>query len=369
MNNRNYDLRQSIYEPTQIMVLRHVNKTYHTSVGEFPALKNINITIESGKLVSVLGKSGSGKSTLINLMAGIDHPSSGEVIINGSDIHKMSEGKIAVWRGKNLGIVFQFFQLLPTLSVLDNTMLPMDFCGTYRKTEREEIARNLLRTLEIEDLSESFPNSISAGHQQCAAIARALANDPPIILADEPTGNLDSKTGEMVINIFKKLVSSGKTIIMVTHDRKLANQAQRILLLRDGILINEGLTNAFLELNEIILAKMDSKSETFEVNAGKSIFLSTQERSWFWILTRGAMTLSVEEKNIVPDASKTKLFAGDIIINSDHVYKFTATEDCQILSIPLPEIISLSNNEIMQVEQLISRNLDTSGVNYATKLA
>ena len=369
MNNRNYDLKHLSNKPSQIMVLREVNKTYHTSVGEFPALKNINISIESGKLVSVLGKSGSGKSTLINLMAGIDHPSSGEVIINGSDIHKLSEGKIAVWRGKNLGIVFQFFQLLPTLSVLDNTMLPMDFCGTYRKTEREEIARNLLRTLEIEDLSDSFPNSISVGHQQCAAIARALANDPPIILADEPTGNLDSKTGEMVIDIFKKLVSSGKTIIMVTHDRKLASQAQRILLLRDGILINEALTNAFLKINEITLAKMDQKSETFEVKGGNSVFFSAQEKSWFWILEKGAMALSNLDKKGNPIVEITSFSEGDIIQDFNRGYKCIAIEDCQFLSVPLPEYISLSNDEIMQVEQVLNRSLETSGVNYASKMA
>jgi len=369
MIRQKYDLQHLSNKPNQIMVLRDVNKTYLTSVGEFPALKNINISIESGQLISVLGKSGSGKSTLINIMAGIDHPSSGDVLINGSEYHKMSEGIIAVWRGKNLGIVFQFFQLLPTLTVLENTMLPMDFCGTYRKSEREGLARNLLHTLEIEELCDSFPNTISAGHQQCAAIARALANDPPIILADEPTGNLDSKTGEMVINIFKKLVSSGKTIIMVTHDRKLASQAQRILLLRDGILLRETLTNAFLDLNESTLARIDQKSKTFALNAGKSVLFSKQEQFWFWILEKGAMTLSNDDKKGYPIIDLTTLSEGDIVRNFEAGYKYTATQDCQILSVPLPEIISLSGDEIMLVEQVIHRNFDSSGVNHASKMA
>jgi len=369
MNNQNSDSKQLSNKPNEIMVLKNVNKTFHTSVGEFPALKDINLSIESGKLISVLGKSGSGKSTLINMMAGIDHPSSGEVIINEADFLKMSEGEIAVWRGKNLGIVFQFFQLLPTLSVLENTILPMDFCGTYRKAEREEIARKLLRTLEIEDLSDSFPNSISVGHQQCAAIARALANDPPIILADEPTGNLDSKTGEMAMNIFKRLVSSGKTIIMVTHDRKLASQAQPILLLRDGILIREGLTNAFTELNESTLAKLDQKSESFKLDFGKSVIISKQKKAWFWIIEKGTMTLSNEENKVNPNFDRKTLKEGEIFLISDSGFKCTATDDCQILVIPLPELISLSSDEILQVETVINRNLETSGVNYAAKMA
>ncbi len=208
--------------------IKNVSKTYHTPAGDFMALDQINLSIKEGEFVSVVGKSGSGKSTLINMITGIDHPSSGTVIINGNDIQGMNESKMAIWRGKNLGIVFQFFQLLPMLTILENTMLPMDFCEQYLFEERETKAVNLLDQLGLKKLAGQSPLEISGGHQQCAAIARALANDPPILLADEPTGNLDSKTAEQVFGIFEDLVKRKKTIIMVTHDRLLAKRADRV---------------------------------------------------------------------------------------------------------------------------------------------
>ncbi|MBI3162632.1 MAG: ABC transporter ATP-binding protein, partial [Chloroflexi bacterium] len=170
--------------------LRGVNKYYKTAVGDFHALDNVDLQIEAGEFVSIIGKSGSGKSTLLNMITGIDRPTSGEVFVNGTAVHGLNENRMARWRGKNLGIVFQFFQLLPTISVIENIMLPMDFCRTYPMRQREKRALELLELVELADHAYKLPTALSGGQQQRVAIARALANDPPIVIADEPTGNL-----------------------------------------------------------------------------------------------------------------------------------------------------------------------------------
>ena len=217
--------------------LRNVKKTFKTASGTFDALKGINMTVNKGEFVSVVGKSGSGKSTLMNMITGIDKPTSGEILIGENAIHSMTENKIARWRGINIGFVFQFFQLLPTLSVIENVMLPMDFCNTYPALERKERALSLLKQVGIEDQAYKFPTTLSGGQQQRSAIARALANDPSIVVADEPTGNLDSTTANDIFNIFNELVQSGKTIIIVTHDQDIANKCSRSIQLADGLII------------------------------------------------------------------------------------------------------------------------------------
>jgi putative ABC transport system ATP-binding protein len=232
--------------------LRGVQKSYFTAAGEFPALKGIDLNIYSGEFVSIVGKSGSGKTTLINMIAGIDRPTAGEVWMGDTPVHKLSEGQMAVWRGYNLGIVFQFFQLLPTLTVLENVLLPMDFC--HRQTSRERVARAmyLLELVEIADQAHKLPSQISGGQQQRAAIARALANDPPVIVGDEPTGNLDSKTAGAVFELFERLVAQGKTFIIVTHDPSLARRAQeggkghRSVIITDGEVYNGQVARAVL---------------------------------------------------------------------------------------------------------------------------
>lgn len=219
--------------------LNHVGKTFKSTAGEVAALTDICAAFSQGEFTSIVGKSGSGKSTLINMITGIDHPTSGKVVIGGVELHRLSEGKMAVWRGRNLGIVFQFFQLLPMMTVLENILLPMDFANTIEPAEREPRARELLRIVELEDYADQLPAAISGGQQQSAAIARALANDPPIIVADEPTGNLDSRTAETVFSVFHTLAERGKTILMVTHDRSLAERSARILSISDGKLVDE----------------------------------------------------------------------------------------------------------------------------------
>jgi putative ABC transport system ATP-binding protein len=225
----------------QAALIEMVNiiKVFKSLAGEFTALKDINACFFPGEFVSVVGRSGSGKSTLVNMLTGIDHPSSGSVRIMDTYPHALGESRMAVWRGHNLGIVFQFFQLLPMLSLLENILLPMDFCNRYAPTEREERARGLLRMVGLEQSAHELPGAISGGQQQSAAIARALANDPPIIIADEPTGNLDSRAADNVMQIFDNLVERGKTVLMVTHDRSLAERTQRTLVLSDGELVDE----------------------------------------------------------------------------------------------------------------------------------
>ena len=219
--------------------LEDVMKAYETPVGNFIALDGIDLQVDRGEFVSVVGKSGSGKSTLINMITGIDRPSSGEVWVDDTAIHNLKEGPMAVWRGKNIGVIFQFFQLLPMLSVVENIMLPMDFCNVYKPNERFDKAMELLELVEMTDQANKLPAEVSGGQQQRVAIARAMANDPPVLAADEPTGNLDSRTAETIFQLFHSLVDQGKTIMMVTHDDELAQRVTRTVTIADGKIVDE----------------------------------------------------------------------------------------------------------------------------------
>jgi len=223
------------------IVLHDVVKTYVGPAGEFTALKGINLNFKYGEFVSIVGKSGSGKSTLLNMLTGIDHPTTGQVVIGDLDVYGMTESQRALWRGKNLGIVFQFFQLLPTLTLLENVMLPMDYCNTYRPRERKQKAMELLDMVNLTDFARKLPSAVSTGQQQSAAIARALANDPSIIVADEPTGNLDTRAATMIINLFRQLSEQGKTILIVTHDPSLTRYTDRTVTLADGQVVRREL--------------------------------------------------------------------------------------------------------------------------------
>lgn len=214
--------------------LRRVVKKFETAAGTFTALDSVDLQVSTGDFIAVIGKSGSGKSTLLNMIAGIDRPTSGEVIVNGSAVHQFNEGQTAIWRGRNVGVVFQFFQLLPTLTTVENIMLPMDFCNMYADSERERRAKYLLGLVELEQQADKLPSTLSGGEQQRVAIARALANDPPLILADEPTGNLDSQTASSVFQLFESLAQQGKTVVMVTHDQELARGIPHQIEIADG---------------------------------------------------------------------------------------------------------------------------------------
>jgi putative ABC transport system ATP-binding protein len=204
--------------------------------GNFQALRDVSLTIDSRQLIAITGHSGSGKSTLLNIITGIDRPTEGTVIINGIRVDRLSESELASWRGKNVGVVFQFFQLLPTLTILENVMLPMDFCNTYPKKERRERALVLLDMVNIKEQADKFPSALSGGQQQRVAIARALANDPPLIVADEPTGNLDSHTATAIFELFTTLARSGKTVVVVTHEREFASYFENTIRIADGVI-------------------------------------------------------------------------------------------------------------------------------------
>jgi ABC-type lipoprotein export system ATPase subunit len=216
-----------------------VVKTYKTPTGDFDALRGITLDFKRGEFVSVVGKSGSGKSTLLNMLTGIDRPTAGRVLVGGVDIHRMSESRMAQWRGKHMGIVFQFYQLLPVLTLRENVLLPMDFCGVVPPEAREQRALELLEMVGLGDIRDQMPASVSGGQQQSAAIARALANDPPILVADEPTGNLDSRNGEAVMALLTELHTDGATICMVTHDQRYAAYAGREIHMFDGRIVDE----------------------------------------------------------------------------------------------------------------------------------
>lgn len=224
-----------------LIQLQQVCKVYETAAGDFPALKGINAEIYPGEFLGVIGKSGAGKSTLMNMITGVDHLTSGEVIIHRDhesvSIHTLSEDDLALWRGRSVGVVYQSFQLLPMLTLVENIMLPMDFCGLYNRSESRARALDLLRMVELEEHAFKLPNYISGGQQQRVAIARALANDPPILVADEPTGSLDSMTADHVFEVFERLIKDGKTIIMVTHDNSLAPRFSRHLIIQDGEIV------------------------------------------------------------------------------------------------------------------------------------
>lgn len=220
---------------TPLIALRKITKTYPGAGGGFTALKDVQLDFSAGEYVAVVGKSGSGKSTLLNMLTGIDHPSEGTVVINGVQVHTLGESALASWRGKNIGIVFQFFQLIPTLTILENLLLAMDFVKVIPKNERQHRAEMLLKQVGILQHAQKLPSALSGGEQQRAAIARALANDPPMVVADEPTGNLDSQTTEVIQGLFKQLVDAGKTVIVVTHDRVASARFDRVITLRDGV--------------------------------------------------------------------------------------------------------------------------------------
>ncbi len=222
-----------------LIELRGVNKEFISPGGKVKVLNNINLTVKQSEFVAIIGKSGSGKSTLLNMITGIDRPSSGEVLVADTHVPLLPEGPLAAWRGRNIGVVFQFFQLLPTLTVAENIMLPMDFTGFCPANKRRGRALALLGQVGIVDQADKLPSSLSGGQQQRAAIARALANDPPLVVADEPTGNLDARTAGDVINLFSNLVNSGKTVVIVTHERDVTKFASRAIVLSDGSVASE----------------------------------------------------------------------------------------------------------------------------------
>jgi len=282
---------------SEMIDLRGVNKYYQSAAGDYHALKGIDLCIRAGEFVSIIGKSGSGKSTLLNMIAGIDRPTTGEVLVNGTAIHEMNENQLAIWRGTNLGIIFQFFQLLPALNLLQNVILPMDLAGKYTPRERRQRAEHLLELVGLKEHQHKLPSMVSGGQQQRAAVARALANDPPILIADEPTGNLDSKTAESVFALFNNLVAQGKTVIIVTHDSGLAKRTQRTALIADGEIVNEYVAKALPTLTPAQLLAATHKITPRHYEAGAMILTEGKDNNKFYIVSKGTVEVVLPRPN------------------------------------------------------------------------
>jgi len=325
MTNSPVALAKDDHRP--LIELSKVVKAYKTPAGDFIALKGIDAHFYPGEFASIIGKSGSGKSTMLNMITGIDHPTSGQVRIGDTLLKGMSEGSLSVWRGRNMGIVFQFFQLLPMLSLLENTMLPMDFCNMYPPAEREARALELLKSVGLENLAHKHPASISGGQQQCAAIARALANDPPTLIADEPTGNLDSKTAELVIEIFEELVNRGKTVLIVTHDITVARHASHMLILSDGELIDEQVERIFPDLSHKTMLAMTHRLKKYTFNPGQRIVRGPQ--AGLIIIEEG--NLRIHGENEGKASTPDQIFGPDSLISQNDFlnsrYSLLASED------------------------------------------
>jgi ABC-type lipoprotein export system ATPase subunit len=310
-NHKNHNHEESKRDDYMVD-LRDVYKSYKTSAGDYPVLKGIDLQIGRGEFVSVIGKSGSGKSTLLNMITGIDRPSSGEIKVNGKSVNSLGEGSLSRWRGNNIGIVFQFFQLLPMLSVIENIMLPMDFCNTFPKSEREQRALDLLDLVGLADHAYKLPTALSGGQQQRVAIARALVNDPPVVIADEPTGNLDSKTAESVFELFNKLVAEGKTIIVVTHDSSLAKRATRTALIADGEIANEYMTSGLRKLDPEKAQALSSNKPVRVFDAGALIMQPETAEDQYFLITKGVVEI-VLQRSDAADVMVAQLGPGYVV--------------------------------------------------------
>ena len=272
-------------------------KKFRNAAGEFTVLKGVDLTINRGEFVSIVGKSGSGKSTLLNMITGIDHPSDGRVVIGGTDIYtNVSESQRSKWRGKNLGIVFQFFQLMPMLTLLENVMLPMDYAELYDFDERPKRAMQMLEMVGLEKFANKLPILVSTGQQQLAAIARALACDPPLLVADEPTGNLDTKSANQIIDLFEALARSGKTVVMVTHDPSLTSRTTRNIIIADGELINETVAKSLPWLRHRHMMEFTKLVESEYYPAKTTIISRDEHVENFFMIHKGEVEVVLQDR-------------------------------------------------------------------------
>jgi ABC-type lipoprotein export system ATPase subunit len=327
--------------------LRKVVKTFKNAAGEFTVLKGIDTDFFRGEFIGVIGKSGSGKSTLINMISGIDRPTSGEIFVGDIAVHTLTENEMAAWRGVNLGIVFQFFQLLPTLSLVENIMLPMDFCNKYTSRERRDRAMALLRMVDMQDHAYKLPSAISGGQQQRVAIARALANDPPIVIADEPTGNLDSRTAEAIFKMFEDLVSQGKTIMMVTHDSSLARRVNRTVLIADGEVVNEWVARALPTLTHQQMLNASHMLEPIKFAPGQKIIQEGQSGENFYIITEGFVEIALKRAD-GSDVIVNRMGPGQYVGEIEIIHGNRAIATVRAAETPV-EMVALERDEFIQI--------------------
>lgn len=288
-----------------LIQMQEVVKTFISTAGEFTALRGIDLIVREGEFAAVIGKSGSGKSTLLNMLTGIDHPTSGKVLVDGLDIYSLTESQRSLWRGRNLGIVFQFFQLLPMLNLLENVMLPMDYVGMYEIDQRPKKALELLELVGLRDQAQQLPRAVSRGQQQSAAIARALATDPPIIVADEPTGNLDSRSAASIIDLFEKLSQQGKTILMVTHDPSMTERTSRTVFISDGELVDETIAQSLPLLSHPLMKELKRRVKPVSFQPGATILQQRDRVENFYMIQNGRVEIVLQGR-----------FRDDLVITS-----------------------------------------------------
>jgi putative ABC transport system ATP-binding protein len=328
------------HETTPYLRLQDVVKTFPGPTGPVTVLNHINLEIEQGEYISIIGKSGSGKSTLLNMITGIDHPTQGLVEISGVQPHRLSESQLAVWRGREIGIVFQFFQLLPMLSLLENVLLPMDLCGNIHFNHREARAREMLTLVGLSSEADKLPGAVSGGQQQAAAIARALVNDPALIIADEPTGNLDEKTAEGVLRLFEALVAKGKTVAIVTHDPVLTGRTHRTIILSDGEIIHPLIASALPWMGHPRLLQLTRLAHMtpIPIRTGE---VTALDNVGLLIVSKGS--LGVYKAGRRKRHQLAWIRAGEAISGMEleklvpHGCFLEALEDCQVMQIPAVE--------------------------------
>lgn len=327
--------------PSPQIQMQKVVKTFVNTAGEFTALRGVDLNVHKGEFAAVIGKSGSGKSTLLNMLTGIDHPTSGQILVDGLDIYSLTESQRSLWRGRNLGIVFQFFQLLPMLNLMENVMLPMDYVGMYEIDQRPKKALELLEMVGLRDQAQQLPRAVSRGQQQSAAIARALATDPPIIVADEPTGNLDSKSAAVIIDLFEQLSQQGKTILMVTHDPSMTERASRTVFISDGELVDETIAQALPLLSHPLMKELAHRVEKRSYQPGAIILQQKKNVENFFMIQSGQVEIVLQGRfsdDLVITSLKKNDFFGEIALlkGGKAIASVRASDDSPVELLALP---------------------------------
>lgn len=361
------------FAPESMIELRGVIKRFSNAAGEFTVLKGVDLTINRGEFVSIVGKSGSGKSTLLNMITGIDHPTEGQVVVNAIDIYTgVTESQRSKWRGKNLGIVFQFFQLLPMLTLLENVMLPMDYVDLYDFDERPARAMELLTLVGLEQFANKLPVLVSTGQQQLAAIARAMACDPPLLVADEPTGNLDTRSADKIIQLFEGFVAQGKTIVMVTHDPSLTSRTNRNIIISDGELINETVSRALPKLRHRHMLEFTRIVEERVYQPNETILSRDQHVDHFFMIRKGEVEVVLQdEKNQETVISRLKPgeFFGEIELlrggKSIANVRAASNGPVEVLTLPREDFLRVIHESPITAEalgEIVQKRLDEQRV-------
>jgi len=347
--------------PEAMIDMHGVVKRFKNAAGEFTVLKGVDLTINRGEFVSIVGKSGSGKSTLLNMITGIDHPSDGKVVIGGTDIYTgVSESQRSKWRGRNLGIVFQFFQLLPMLTLLENAMLPMDYADMYDFDERPARAMEMLKLVGLEEFANKLPVLVSTGQQQLAAIARALACDPPLLVADEPTGNLDTKSANIIIDLFEELTRRGKTVLMVTHDPSLTSRTTRNIIIADGELINETIAKSLPWLRHRHMMEFTKLAEERTYPPKATIISREEPIENFFMIRKGEVEVVLHDRkngeNVISRLKPGEFFGEiELLRGGKAIANVRASEEEPV------EVLTIKREDFKRVMDVSPRTADAVG--------